>query len=144
MTDAPKLLTEAEALVLWEASFHKDAKSFAAYKDQLRERGLLAQEPVDPLLIEAREIAANAIHENTTQSRWPEHIRSGNGDDTPVVHATLAALRRGMELAERPLTREMVREALFEDCPISGQWSNAVIDSIRNRLNAALTGERSA
>ena len=50
----------------------------------------------DPLLAEAREIAA------TAWSHDAEDYRSGQYDDTSEVCALLAALRRGMELIPAP------------------------------------------
>lgn len=57
--------------------------------------------PVDPLLIEAREIVAQAQHD------WPDNpwhlneaaeLRAGNRDYTLVLKGTLAGLRRGVEI----------------------------------------------
>jgi hypothetical protein len=52
---------------------------------------------VDPLLIEAREIAAL----NTTFPPNGRDYRDGKMDRSPMVATALAALRRGMELATR-------------------------------------------
>jgi hypothetical protein len=74
--------------------------------EELRERGLIA-EPVDPLLVEAREIVAEIA---TGLEMNP--LRSGKYDKGQYVCIALAALKRGMELAEpKPLTRENMREA---------------------------------
>ena len=103
--DEPKLLTEAEARKL--RNLTRDE-----YVAELRERGLIAPEPVDPDLLEAREIAARVFSED--KSDWhAQKVREGKGDDyTPVV-AALAGVKRGKELAQpKPLTREMVEEAL--------------------------------
>jgi hypothetical protein len=64
---------------------------------ELRERGLIAPEPVDPLLIEVSELAQRYLC----------------SDCWGAEDLALAALRRGMELAERPtLTRGMVETAV--------------------------------
>ena len=49
--------------------------------------------PVDPLLIEAREIAAGFKHYE------PEDVLAGQLDHSVALQMTLAALKRGMELA---------------------------------------------
>lgn len=59
--------------------------------------------PVDPLLIEAREMAAKVAFDKD----WFVHgesIQSGQRDDHSDVQIALAALKRGMELAreEKP------------------------------------------
>lgn len=56
--------------------------------------------PVDPLLIEAREIAVRVLNQHPNPSPiTASEIRSGSWDRQPVVQAPFAALRRGMELA---------------------------------------------
>jgi hypothetical protein len=55
---------------------------------------------VDPLLIEARELAAQERERVFSGERTPEEYRSGSADGTPVMSLALAALRRGMELAK--------------------------------------------
>lgn len=57
--------------------------------------------PVDPLLIEARELAAQERERSFRGERTPEEYRSGAADGTPVMRLALAALKRGMELAPR-------------------------------------------
>lgn len=58
--------------------------------------------PVDPLLIEAREIVAGWYVQNPPKCRVlsnsPEHIRDGKCDDRGEVRQALSALKRGMEL----------------------------------------------
>ena len=103
----PKLLTEAE----WHNLLARPTSSQII--DDLRERGLIAPEPepVDPLLDEAREIVAK-LSEDDGNPAFACAVRSCKRDDDLEVRIALTALRRGMELAERPtLTREMVREA---------------------------------
>ncbi len=55
--------------------------------------------PVDPLLIEAREIAAQA-YSNRRDHDFAGWIRRGDKDSIYEVQVALAALRRGMELAK--------------------------------------------
>lgn len=93
----PKLLTEYEAQALWAGTFVHHAKPFADYLAELRERGLIAPEPVDPLLIEAREICS-AAYRAASYTAYADEMARGGRDDTIIVHATLAALKRGMEL----------------------------------------------
>jgi hypothetical protein len=108
MRQEPKLLTEAE----WRemSPYPKDY-----IEQELRERGLIAQEPVKPLLIEAREVCASECGQIGAAA---QAYREGRWDSADPMKVALAALRRGMELAQRPepqpavaLTREMVREA---------------------------------
>lgn len=57
--------------------------------------------PVDPLLIEAREIAAKVVEKAENDGEeydWSRHCRSGSYDDRSDVQIALAALKRGMEL----------------------------------------------
>jgi hypothetical protein len=56
------------------------------------------EEPVDPLLIEARQLAARCARERGDPQN-EEWCLGGGADDAPVVQVALAALRRGMELA---------------------------------------------
>ena len=55
----------------------------------------------DPLLIEAREIAAKAFSAEKNDYH-AQKVRAGEGDDYLPVEVALAALRRGMELAKAP------------------------------------------
>lgn len=120
MTTEPKLLTEAEAKsIAWGTNPHN-------IMFELRERGLIAPEPMDALLIEARKI----------REQWLDHQHEGS------IDALLAALKRGMELAQPPLTQEMVREslagAMFDTVGliVTGQD----FTNLTTRLHAALTG----
>ena len=107
----PKLLTEAE----WRANLRVWVNIAAtdAIILLMRERGMIAPEPepVDPLLDEAREICAKS----SEARKWygeARGFRDGEYDDYYSMDIALTALRRNLELAERPtLTREMVREA---------------------------------
>ena len=91
----PVLLTEAEAKVLWQASFSQHAKTFKNYCAELRERGLMEPEPVLTDEDHAWQVCAD------------HGYRFRNSREHQLA---TAALRRGMEL--RPeLTREKVRKA---------------------------------
>ena len=61
---------------------------------------LAAKEAVDPLLVEAREIAASYYDER--EFGLARNMRKGFCDDQPSVVSALAALRRGIELASAP------------------------------------------
>ena len=111
----PVLLTEAD----WERLMHEVLKSgtLATIKAELRERGLIAPEPVDPL----EAAVVNALEAD------------GWSFSTASAHTLAAALRgQGIGLAKLELTREMVREAVREHI---GSVGNVNID----RLHAALT-----
>ena len=110
----PVLLTVAMAEALGAMSPECRVK-------MLRERGLIAPEPVDALLVEALRLCED----------WDADPVSG----TDAL--ALAALRRGMELAKPELTREMVRSAAWDACQISGYFDEAYVD----RLHAALQGQ---
>jgi hypothetical protein len=89
----PKLLTEAEVR---ELLTRPDSEA-EAWIEVLRERGLIAPEPVDPLRLLAVQIVDYLNPQGDEKDgQWiVNHIRQS-----------------GMELAERPtLTREMVQEA---------------------------------
>lgn len=55
--------------------------------------------PVDPLLIEAREIAAKH-YDGVCRYNTAEACRNGKWDGAPSVQLALAALRRGIELGK--------------------------------------------
>jgi len=57
------------------------------------------QPPVDPLLIEAREIAAK-YYDGVCRYNTAEACRNGKWDGAPSVQLALAALRRGIELGK--------------------------------------------
>ena len=93
----PKLLTEAEALKLFYDN------KYCAFLKALRERGMIAPEPepVDPLLDEAREICAKS----SEARKWygeARGFRDGEYDGYYSMDIALTALRRNLELAERP------------------------------------------
>jgi hypothetical protein len=98
----PKLLTEAE----WRANLRVWVNIAAtdAIILLMRYHDLIAPEPepepVDPLLEEAREIAASCY--DITNHHLAANMRRGICDDQPSVVSALTALRRNLELAERP------------------------------------------
>ena len=112
-----KLLTEAE----WANLIGLSAWSKA--QGTIRERGMVAPEPepVDPLLDEAREIAAK-LNEDDDIPIFASEVRAGKRDDDLEVRIAITALRRNLELAARPtLTREMVEDAVINQ---RGLWSS--------------------
>ena len=134
-TKTPVLLTASDLLAM-ETMTPKLREVF------LRERGLIAPEPVDPLLIEAREVAAR----NTSWRNYPveaQNCREGLYDRGDYVSLALAALRRGMELgrsdccealAKPELTREMVEKAYRS---VWGRYNSN--DQAITALHAAIT-----
>ena len=117
----PKLLTEAEAMRL---ATYADVETILT---ELRERGLIAPEPpVDPLLLEAREVCASV------EPNIASNARKGDWDHSFSMKLALAALKRGMELARPELTREQVREAYYDAGGLE-------VGSFIDRLHAALT-----
>lgn len=135
MTDAVKLLTEAEARAIYIAATSPDD-----FNNRLRERGLIAPEPTCPLLIEARAVVArNSSWRLSDEDRAA--CLDGKYDSGEYVCLALAALKRGMEMRP-PLTREMVREALV-DAGIYHLLPGQVEDNKIDRLHAALTKEQS-
>ena len=107
----PKLLTEAEMRNV--LSYNKDIAI-----NYLRERGLIAAEPVGPLLVEAREVYAVWCEERGL-SESAARVRAGEWDDTSTMQIAIAALRRGIEIGAERLTREMV-DAAWEDYALNG------------------------
>jgi sugar-specific transcriptional regulator TrmB len=129
----PKLLTEAE----WVDRMTVPYNRIEDVLSELRERGLIAPEPVDPLLIEAREICS-AAYRAASYTAYAEEMARGEHDYFASVQSTLAALKRGMELgrAASPLTREMVREAW---CAANSMHKSALVhEDLIDRLHAAL------
>ena len=122
----PKLMTEAE----WANLIGLSAWSKA--QGTIRKRGLIAPEPepVDPLLDEAKEICVKCF----TSRNYSQTVIDRLSDNDTVVQIALTALRRNLELAERPtLTREMVLEAHRE---VYGKYCGQ--DLAVARLHAAL------
>lgn len=123
----PKLLTEAE----WRNVFAYNADIAITY---IRERGLVADDPVDPDLLEAREIATDhAAKFGHDYVRYPD-------DDAAVVQIAFAALKRGKEL--RPtLTREMVAaslRSLFVNSDGVSYATDAMLEEATSRVHTAL------
>lgn len=56
--------------------------------------------PVDPMVIEAREIVAKAVEPDSGSAA--SEFRAGRRDHTPAFNATLTALRRGIEIGRTP------------------------------------------
>ncbi len=96
-------------------------------------------EPVDPLLIEAREIAAK-YWEGQGDHIGADNHRSGDKDDWASAQIALAALRRGMELRPQ-ITREMVGNAFAEAASLPFKRSEAYYGITIDRLHAALTAQ---
>ena len=112
MTTEPKLFTEQQVRDLHGLPQDALVAFFQAH-------GLIAEEPVDPLLKEAREMAARAFAD-MGKDDLAIKTRNGENDGSATVHEYLAAIRRGHEigLAERPtLTREVVRELIIDARP---------------------------
>lgn len=80
------------------------SSGLAKYADELRDlaASLIAQHeepPADPLLIEAREIAAKWYTEEGTPT-GAAASRRGDWDNAPAVRWIVAGLRRGIELGK--------------------------------------------
>jgi hypothetical protein len=76
---------------------------------------LAALPEVDPLLVEAREIAA-VENEQSKCPAFAADVRQGNRDRSVDVRIALAALRRGMELTPRAAMDDAAVEALAREC----------------------------
>ena len=81
----------------------KTTMGWAAHCDRLRclAAELIAeheQPPVDPLLIEARELAASERARAAIGQFTESEYRAGLADDTPIINLTLTALKRGIEI----------------------------------------------
>ena len=129
----PKLLTEAEWRQRISASDYFTDLAIAA----LDNAGLIAPEPVDPLLYIARAVV---IQDGTTRTvNQIEAIRDGKAGHEKVAYA-LAGLRKGREMFGcgcARLTPEMVGGAVVratDECDNS-RWHNDFV----TRLHAALT-----
>lgn len=115
MTDntTPKLLTEAEWLDILAGIHHGTDELMA----ELRERGLIAEDPVDPLLIEAR---AFLVGHWAATGKLAERVLAGDYDSSFDAALALAAIKRGIEIgkAERPqLTLDDLRAEVIEAFP---------------------------
>ena len=78
-------------------SFDKAMVSFARYIEEHED------EPVDPLLVEAREIVkATLTPERHKRCNCRQEIDAGKWDDGQKVRATLAGIKRGITLTKEP------------------------------------------
>lgn len=121
--DVPRLLTEAE----WQriSAPLGLTSTIDQIANALRERGLIAPEPVDVLLEEAE----------TLHQEW---IARKHED---AIAMLIAALRRGMELAAPTLTREMLGDAIVK---VFGEGESGFARVTPNNitaLHAALTDQ---
>jgi hypothetical protein len=128
-----KLLTEAE----WRNVF---AYNSDIALDYIRERGLIAEEPVDPLLVEAWKVVGEwAEHTFGQDSSAVAHYGSDKVSEDTNTRLAMLGLRRGIEIGEanrKELTREMVREA---DILASHEQNYGdFLDRLTELLNAAL------
>lgn len=96
MTDEELDLARAnEALRIWTAAGYVDPVP-AIIAARLAREGWM---PVDPLLVEAREICAADVER--LENHWTADIyRKGRYDSGTLVRVTLAALKRGIKIAE--------------------------------------------
>ena len=78
----------------WGVPFQPEAAAVQTLARYIAEH---EEPPVDPLLIEAREILAR-------HSCFPDVWRSGDGDAGWSLNPVLDALKRGMELAQERLS----------------------------------------
>jgi hypothetical protein len=114
----PKLLTEVGVRALLDLSTKPDQ-----FRNYLREQGLIAEEPVDPLM-EALSWAVGQ-HFDMTDEQLADIVDEARAKGV------------GMELAERPpLTRRMVRNAVVISRPFTDDLGND--GRFIDRLHAAL------
>lgn len=119
MTTEPKLLTEADFNRVW--ALRDSPVELRAF---LRERGLIAEEPVDRLMKKAVELVDLWLPDET-------ELRH------EAIDLALTALRRGMELAPRKeLTREMVIAAVQPN--VTGESYAINYSAIQAALTEAL------
>ncbi|MXO67759.1 hypothetical protein GRI72_02790 [Altererythrobacter marinus] len=90
-TYKPECFLEEGALLSYSIG-----KAFARYIMEHEEP------PVDPLLLEAREICARAFEQDDSFSakQFAQSVRNGDVDDVGAMKATRDALRRGFELGK--------------------------------------------
>lgn len=104
MTDIPawafkraaELSKDEEPRIHWAGDKAAVYASMGAFARYIAEH---EQPPVDPLLVEAREIVAK-YYDDEGQPNHAQAIRAGNWNETGLVKSALAALRRGIELAK--------------------------------------------
>jgi hypothetical protein len=130
----PELLTEADVA----RYFGNGDLTFGEVMTELRERGLIVPEPVDPILIEAREIAAEWGNKFLPSGSY----REGHLDESIYVQIALAALKRGMELAQRPAKtpKNPVPEG---QTPLDDSLSHRYLDVIKEGRDAFDSGASS-
>ena len=109
-------LTPEQVQRLWEIGGYAKPE----FEAELRRMGLIAPEPVDPLLEEAE-----ALHQDWIARKHKD-----------AIAMLIAALRRGMELRP-PLTRERVREMLR--AAVNLRPENTIAEEAVDRALAALT-----
>lgn len=97
---APELVERMAALVRQIAAAYTPEGNSRRYMDEGDEARAIAAlllKPVDPDLIEAREIAARDNEANAPNAS--QMVRDGRCDDSPIVTCALAGIKRGRELA---------------------------------------------
>ena len=101
MTDIPDWafnrlgeLSAQEAGIDGDPAHVQTQRAFARYIAEHEEP------PVDPLLIEAREICAAQSEEEGGNVSWAREVRCGELDDCDEVICTLRGLKRGIELGK--------------------------------------------
>jgi hypothetical protein len=94
------LSIDREGVVFTEAEKDQARFFIANYPNSDRTpllRKIAGPDPVDPLLVEARRLCADADQ----LGLWGKQALAGKKDDDFVVQTVLSALRRGMELAQQ-------------------------------------------
>ena len=109
MSEPTKIsLDEAAVAAGWGRDPIPSIRAHALTLDQLHGR----KHPVDPLLIEAREICAK-FNEEDSSHKFAADLRNGIRDNHIEMMMTLAAIQRGMELsAPVPVDDAQVEAAL--------------------------------
>jgi hypothetical protein len=131
---APKLLTEAGWANLIGLSAYSKASA------TLRERGLITEEPVDPLLVEAGKICERHFEAQGATVSAIKYRQGGeyHRESDPEMSIALAALRRGIEIGEanrKELTREGVQRAFKS---LDWYFSETCIDKLTAALQEQL------
>ena len=123
----PVLLTEADVRRLHDKPYNAVDEVI----DELRERGLIAPEPVKTV----DDIVRNELVRAYTEAGQPSTARAiakGDYDTSPTSVAAKRLYEMGMELAKPELTREMVRAAVERHASMQATVDYAA-------LHAALT-----
>lgn len=87
----------AEAWRIWTAR-GPIGVSYGAIAARLAREGWTPPTPVDPLLIEAREIAAQNGESCNYCAHWIAETRAGENDNDSDVLLALAGIKRGIEI----------------------------------------------